>query len=244
MVWIHGGGWRSGDKRTGNNPAWVENGFAFVTINYRLSGEALFPAQIYDVKAAIRWVKANAEKYSIDPEKLIVGGSSAGGHLASLAATTAGIEELEDLSMGNAGFSSKVLGCYNQNGPFNFIEMDKFFVLDGKENFRRQSQPKSETSELIGGLITEHPEKVRMADPTTYLSVKTPPFFIVHGTEDLVVSVKSSEKFAADLRKIIGNEKVEIVLLEGAGHGSDRRFYDLEMNKRAVKFFEKYSFKQ
>ena len=242
MVWIHGGGWRSGDKRVGN-PAWVDNGFAFVTINYRLSSEALFPAQIYDVKAAIRWVKANAATYNLDPEKVIVGGSSAGGHLASLATTSAGIKELEDLTMGNAEFSSEVLGCYNQYGPINFLEMDQFFIRDGKEDFHRQLKPESETSQLMGGLITEHPEKVRLADPSVYMSEKTPPFFIVHGTVDTLVSVRSSEKLAADLRKIIGSEKVVLELLEGAGHGGDPRFNNAELNKRAVDFFKKYSFK-
>jgi len=239
MVWIHGGGWQTGDKRSGN-PAWLDNGFAFVTINYRLSGEATFPAQIYDVKAAIRWVKANAAKYSLDPDRVIVGGGSAGGHLSSLAATSGGAKELEDLSMGNAGFSSEVRGCYDLYGPINFLEMDKFHILNGKEQFQHQSQPGSATSNLIGGLITENPEKVRQADPTTYISATTPPFFIVQGSDDPTVPVKGSEKFADDLRKAIGSDKVELVVIKGAGHGGDQRFNDPELNRRAVAFFEKF----
>lgn len=111
IVAIHGGAFRMGDKADGQHTPMLEGlerGYAVVSINYRMSGEAIFPAAVYDVKAAIRWIRANAASYHFNAEKIAVWGGSAGGHLAAMAGVSGGVAELEDLSLGAAEFSSRV----------------------------------------------------------------------------------------------------------------------------------------
>ncbi|MEX2261351.1 MAG: alpha/beta hydrolase [Bryobacteraceae bacterium] len=124
VVWVHGGGWRAGSKDKPRCLSLVREGYAIVAINYRLSGEATFPSQIYDVKAAIRWVRANAKQYGFDPERIAVFGASAGGHLAALAGTSGGVKELEG-SLGNAEESSRVQAVVDWFGPTDFLQMGK-----------------------------------------------------------------------------------------------------------------------
>lgn len=244
IIWVHGGGWSHGDKRNvGGNILWSENDFAVIKINYRRSVEAPFPAAIHDVKAAIRWVKANGTKYSIDTARLLIGGSSAGGHLSSLAATSAGDKTLEDLSMGNAEYSCDVKGCFDQWGPTNFLMMDEFFEKSGMTEYKRENIASSPTSKFIGGLITEHPDRVRAADPTTYISSETPPFFIVQGIEDRIVPAGMSKKFAEDLKAAIGEKKVKLLLIPGLGHnGTDPSRLVPDLYQQAIEFFRAESF--
>ncbi len=126
VVLIHGGAFMMGDKsgEASNAAALVANGIAAVSINYRLSGEAKFPAQIEDCKAALRFLRANAAKYNLNPDKIGSWGASAGGNLSSLLGTSSGVAELEGASLGNSGFSSKVIASVDWFGPINFLTMD------------------------------------------------------------------------------------------------------------------------
>ena len=221
IISIHGGAFMSGDKADNQvlpMLTGLERGYAIISINYRLSGEAKFPAQIFDVKAAIRWVKANATKYNLDPDKHAVWGGSAGGHLASLAGTSAGVSELEDLSMGNSEYSSRVQAVVDWFGPIDFLQMDEQFVVSGKGK-PDHSLADSPESKLLGQKITEIPELVKKANPTTYISGDDPPFLIEHGTDDRLIPTKQSIDFANQLERVMGSEKVKLIILNDADHG-------------------------
>ena len=197
----------------------LRRGYAVVSINYRLSGEAIFPAQIYDVKAAVRWIRANAIQYKLNPEKIAAWGGSAGGHLSSLLGTSGDVKELEDLSMGNADYSSQVNAVVDWFGPTDFLKMDKQLKESGVKNPQVHSVPNSPESELIGKNITEAPEVVKAANPETYITTDDPPFFIQHDLIDPLVPYQQSANFAVKLQKVLENKNVTIELLPGTGHG-------------------------
>jgi len=212
IVWIHGGGWMRGNKSIGANHhalRQLDRGYAVASINYRLSREAIFPAQIHDCKAAIRWLRGNAGKYQLDPERIAVWGSSAGGHLAALLGTTAGVTELEDFSMGNAGISSRVQAVVDWFGPTDFLAMG------GNHN-----KPLSPESLLVGCPIETCPERVAKTNPINYVTETDPPFFIQHGTADRKVPVNQSEL----LYKALTNAGVPAHYspLQGVGHSLSR----------------------
>jgi acetyl esterase/lipase len=222
IVSIHGGAFKMGDKADMQVTPMLEGlkrGYAVVSINYRLSGEAIFPAQIQDVKAAIRWIKANAKQYKLNADKLATWGGSAGGHLAAMAGTTGDVKELEELSQGNEKYSSRVQAVVDWFGPINFNTMDAQFKISGKGK-TDHNEANSPESELVGKKITEATDLVKSANPATYITKDDPPFFIEHGTVDHLVPTEQSVDFAKELEKVLGKEKVTLQLLEGAGHGT------------------------
>jgi acetyl esterase/lipase len=186
LVWIHGGGWETGNRRGGFSdtfgPMLARKGFVFVSIDYRLSDQAIFPAQIHDVKAAVRWVRSNAEELGIDPERIGAWGHSAGGHLAALLGTSGGVAELEGAS-GTPGVSSRVQAVVALSPATDFLELppDWPFV-----------EPRRATEKLVGGRLEEQTELVRLANPITFIRPGTPPFLIVHGAKDGVVPVEQA----------------------------------------------------
>lgn len=220
IIAIHGGAFKFGDKRDGQlTPmlAGLKRGYAVISVNYRLSGESLFPANIMDVKAAIRWVRANAATYNLNPNKLAVWGGSAGGNLAALAGLTNKISDLEDLSQGNAGVSSQVQAVVDWFGPTDFLRMDDQLRHSGtgKPDHNEANSPESL---LMGQQITTIPEKVRLANPETYITPDDPAIFIQHGEIDPIVPVQQSIHFFEKLQVILG-DKARIKILYGAGHG-------------------------
>ena len=221
IVTVHGGAFMFGDKRDGQVKPMLEGvkrGYAVVSVNYRMSGEAKFPANINDVKAAIRWIRANAEKYHFDPDKIAIWGGSAGGNLSSLAGTSGDVKELEDLSLGNAAYSSRVQAVVDWFGPTNFLKMDEQFRETGNGT-PNHSDADSPESKVLGKKISEIPDIVKAANPETYITPDGPPFFIEHGTKDGTVPTQQSKEFYAKLVNVLGQEKVSIKLLEGAKHG-------------------------
>jgi len=221
IISIHGGAFMFGDKADEQLKPMLEglkHGYAVVSINYRLSGEALFPKNINDVKAAIRWVKANAATYKMNAKKIVVWGGSAGGNLAALAGTSGDVKELEDLSLGNANQSSRVQAVVDWFGPTNFLLMDEQLLTTGNGK-PDHSDANSPESKLMGQKITEIPAKVQLANPETYISKDDPPFLIEHGTKDQLVPTQQSINFAAKLTSVLGKENVTIHLLEDARHG-------------------------
>ena len=221
IISIHGGAFLSGDKSDAQvNPMLkgLNRGYAVISINYRLSGEALFPKNINDVKAAIRWVKANAATYKMNPDKIALWGGSAGGNLAALAGTSSNIKELEDLSLGNTNQSSRVQAVVDWFGPTNFLLMDKQLKETGN-GIPNHSDENSPESKVMGQKIIERPTKVQLGNPETYISKDDPPFLIEHGTKDQLVPTQQSVNFAAKLIPVLGKERVIIHLLEDAKHG-------------------------
>ncbi|NJD11631.1 MAG: alpha/beta hydrolase [Gemmatimonadetes bacterium] len=221
IVQIHGGAFAGGDKADSQlRPvlAALARGYAVVAINYRLSGEARFPAQIQDVKAAIRWVRANAARLGLDPARIAVWGNSAGGHLAALAGTSGGVAALDDPGLGNADQPSSVQAVVDWYGPIDFLQMDPQYRASGLGR-PDHSAATSPEGRLLGVARADARDRVAAANPETYISADDPPFQIQHGTRDPLVPTQQSEHLAAALRRVLPPERVTLQLLEGAGHG-------------------------
>ncbi|MDD3225443.1 MAG: alpha/beta hydrolase [Clostridium sp.] len=246
IVAIHGGGFLTGDKHTGEvNPELegLNRGYAVVCINYRLSKEAKWPEQIFDAKAAIRFIRANASKYKLDPKKIAVWGDSTGGNLASLLGTSGDVKTMEDLSMGNARESSRVQAVVDWFGPVNYLTMDAQNKASGikskVKNVLIHNSAKSPESKVMGKTITLVPSLVKSANPETYITADDPPFFIEHGTLDAKVPAQQSRDFAAALEKVLGKSKVDLTIFQGAGHGGSKFKTSANINK-TLDFLDKY----
>jgi acetyl esterase/lipase len=224
IVAIHGGAFMFGDKRDKQLVPMLEGlkrSYAVVSINYRMSGEARFPALIHDVKAAICWMRANARTYLFDPDRIATWGGSAGGYLSLMAGVSAGIPELDDFSLGNPGQSSRVQAVVDWFGPTDFLKMDEQLAESGMapDEQAAHNGANSPESLLLGQKITEVPNLVHMANPENYISPGAPPFFIQHGDRDNTVPHQQSVHMAARLVAVLGPESVTLELLKGAGHG-------------------------
>jgi acetyl esterase/lipase len=248
IVYVHGGGFRQGDKSQpydrGIVAALVADGYAVASVNYRLSGEAPFPAAPQDVKAAIRWLRANAALYHLDPNKFGIWGDSAGGNLASLMATSCGDSYLEG-NLGNAGESSCVQALVDFYGNMSFLLMDQDFANSGitcPTNPETHHLPTSAESEYIsddGDSVFNHKALARLADPITYISGDEPPTFIQHGTADCTVPQEQSQRFYDNLVTKIDPTTVSIGFLSGAIHG-DPAFYTSSNLALVVAFLDQY----
>ena len=210
--------------------ALVESGqFVGASIGYRLSGEAIWPAQIHDCKAAIRWLRAHAEEFGFDPDRIAVMGSSAGGHLVAMLGTSGDISGLEGTLGKHTDVSSRVQCVIDEYGPTNFLTMNDF---PGRMNHLAADSPESR---LLGQQITEVPHLVREASPVTYVSKDDPPFLIIHGTDDPLVPYQQSVVFAESLKQV----GVPVILqrVENGEHGG---FGSEEIRVRTRMFLEKH----
>jgi acetyl esterase/lipase len=242
IVSIHGGAWMFGDKGDIMNLHFLEglkSGFAVVCVNYRLSGEAQFPKQIYDCKAAVRFLRAHAEEYHLDVERVAAWGASAGAHLAALLGTSRKVRKLEDFAMGNPRFSSAVHAVVDWYGPTeNFLKMDEQLIASGMGE-PDHSSPESPESLLLGRPITEVPDLVRFASPMTYIKANIPPFLIQHGLKDEIVPVQQSLNFAAEIERGAGPKRVTLEILNDATHG-DPLFETPQNVSRVLDFIEQH----
>jgi acetyl esterase/lipase len=244
IIAIHGGAFMGCDKADLQVLPMLEGlkrGYAVVSINYRMSGEAKFPALVQDAKAAVRWVRANATQYKFNPQRIASWGGSAGGYLSNMLGISAGISELEDLSLGNADQPCNVQTVVAWYAPANFLKMDEHLAASGllaPPGFRH-NEADSPESLLLGQLITEIPEKVKAANPETYIRPGAPPFLLQHGTKDPVVPVQQSIEFAEKLRPILGEDNITLELLEGAEH-ADVRFETPENVSRVLDFLDSH----
>lgn len=238
IIAIHGGAFMMGDKTGGDVAPMLEAvnyGYVVISIDYRLSKEAIFPAAINDVKAAIRFVKAHADEYQINPDKIAVWGDSAGGNLAALAGTSGDDASLNGDSQDNLTFSSSVAAVVDWFGPINFLLMDEQFVNAGiTPKMGNTSSNTSPESQYIGGNITQNVSIVEQANPETYISANDPYFFIQHGSADQNVPTQQSIDFAAKLEAVLGSDKVKFEILEGASHGGSQ----FETSENIVKVIE------
>ena len=237
FVWIHGGAFLGGDKA---NIFWTpvsslaQRGYAVASINYRLSGQATFPALVQDAKAAIRWLRANAIRYEIKADRIVVGGESAGGYLSAMLGTTGGISALEDLTLGNPGQSSRVQGVVDFFGPTDFLQMDAGVPRSCRQPMVHNA-PQSPESRLLGCNIGDCPDKVKTANPITYVTRDDPPFLILHGMGDCLVAPNQSRLLHEALRA--AGVRSALHLLPDLAH-ADKRFISPE-NERFVDDFLK-----
>ena len=234
VVWVHGGAWLGGDKRGGPFLRLANKGYVLASVNYRLSQEAIFPAQIHDCKAAIRFLRANADRYGVDPDRIGVWGSSAGGHLVALLGTTGDAKEIEGDVGDHDAVSSRVQAVVDWFGPTDLTLMGK---QSGPESKMDHDAPTSPESKLVGGPIQERKELARTANPITYVTRDDPPFLIMHGDKDPLVPWRQSE-ILRDALKAAGVD-VAYHLQPGAGHSLPgpemlamvERFFDAKLKR-------------
>ena len=233
---IHGGAFMGCDKSDAQVLPMLEGlkrGYAVVAVNYRLSWEAIFPALVQDVKAAVRWIRANAQQYHFDSHRIAAWGGSAGGYLASMLGTSAEVAELEDLSLGNPDQPSNVQAVVDWFGPTNFLKMDEQLTASGlaPAEGTQHNGANSPESLLLGAKITDIPEKVSTANPETYIRQDAPYFLLQHGTKDPTVPVQQSIEFAAKLRQLCGEDQVTLNLIMNAEHADPRFETPQNVNK-------------
>jgi acetyl esterase/lipase len=242
IIWLHGGGWRLGDRRLAPDLSryFASRGFAMASIDYRLSTEAIFPAQLHDVRAAIRWLRAHADKYGLDGRQIGLWGSSAGGHLAALAGLI-GSSVLEGEAVEHPDQPADVQAVVDGYGPVDFLQIDPHRDLAGPPSddpesiqlppSKRSVDPDSFESLLIGAPIGERPDLVRAASPLTYARPGAPPFLILHGLSDTAVPAHQSELLYTALAA--HRNDVTLYLVAGLGHGFLNR-NDFDRTPRAV----------
>ncbi len=244
IIWIHGGafmGCDKGDLQVLPSLESLKRGYAVVAINYRPSLEAKYPAQVYDSKAAVRWVRANTQRYHFNPSRIAAWGSSSGAYLAIMLGTSSGVATLEDLTMGNPDKPSNVQAVVAWFGPTDFLKMDEQLAESGLNSppGMEHNGKHSPESMLFGHKITEIPEKVEAANPITYIRENTPPFFIQHGTKDAVVPVQQSIGLTAKLKEVLENRLVQLELIEEAEH-ADPKFETPENVNKVLIFLDKH----
>lgn len=232
IAFIHGGGWKNGDKRgcLRRVATLVESGeFVGASIGYRLTDEAIWPAQIHDCKAAIRWLRVHAEEFGFDPDRIAVMGSSAGGHLVAMLGTSGEVKKLDGNLGDHSGVSSRVNCVIDEYGPTNFLTMNDF---PGTMDHLAADSPESK---LLGQQITKVPELVSEASPVTHVTKDDPPILIIHGTNDPLVPYQQSVVFTEALNAV----GVPVILqrIENGEHGG---FGSDEVNARTKAFLEKY----
>ena len=221
VLFLHGGGWRLG-TRSVFCPTWrdwhpdpferlVAEGFAVASVDYRLSGEAVFPAQLQDVTAALRWLRTRADELGVDAERVVAWGESAGGHLAALLGLTAGRSDLDDLAGGDP--VAPVAGVVDWYGPANLLTLQDQARADA---IARSDAPDSRESLLIGAALPEAPGLARQASPVTYVHAAAPPFHLAHGADDRFVPAGQSRELAAALRA--AGVAVDLTIVPGADH--------------------------
>ena len=232
IVYIHGGAWLGGDRSGGHGrlAGYVADGeYAAVSVGYRLTSEKIWPAQIHDCKAAIRWIRANARKYNLDPDRIGVVGESAGGHLVAMLGASGGVKDLEGDLGPHKGVSSRVQCVVDLFGPAEILAMQ------GAGSKMDHDGPNSPEGKLVGGRVKEKKEVAIAASPVTYVAPDNPPFLIIHGNKDPLVPYNQSERLYAALKKV----KVEcyFVTVDGGGHGG---FRNPEVRNRERQFFDKH----
>ncbi|MDX1680144.1 MAG: alpha/beta hydrolase [Akkermansiaceae bacterium] len=210
VVYIHGGGWSSGNRKS-HGMSWLNHhGYAVACIEYRMGREAPFPAQIHDCKGALRWLRAHQDTYGYDASKVVVAGMSAGGHLATLMGTTNGDQALEGTTAGHPGQSSRIQGVINYFGPSDFILRSK----NQPDKTERRSGP---VFQLLGGPVKSNLDPARLASPVTHISEGDPPLLILHGSEDRQVLLNQSQHLLE--RYQAQGLKAQLHVENGAGHG-------------------------
>jgi acetyl esterase/lipase len=217
-IWTGGSAWMADTgKNTAGGVALQLNpaGFAVAGVSIRSTSQVQFPGQLHDIKAAIRWLRANAAKYNLDPDRIAMMGDSSGGWTTAMAAMTGDVPELEG-SVGTTGVSSAVQAAIAFYPPTNFLTMDAWAIRKCGENncHDRESSPESR---LVGCAIQTCPEKVQAANPARYISAADPPIIILHGDSDPLVPHNQGEQLYMALNKAC--KEAVFISLPKAGHG-------------------------
>lgn len=228
ILYIHGGAFRAGSHQGRTHLHTAQRGYFSASVEYRLSGEAHWPAQAHDVKAAVRWLRAHADEYGIDPERIGVWGHSAGACLSMLLGTTGDVPELEG-DEGATGVSSRVQCVVSYFGLSDFV------ALTTQESAQDHSSVTSPEGALFGADIADVLETARFASPLTHVSADDPPFLLLHGQRDPLLPWRQSEALHEALSA--AGVPSELVLLPEAGHGGDG-WDDPELEERVARYWD------
>jgi acetyl esterase/lipase len=230
IVFIHGGGWEGGHRKdVGGIANYLVGraGFAVASVGYRLTDEGIWPSQIHDCKAALRWLGKHADELGYDASKMGLFGISAGGHLVSLLGTSQGVVDLEG-DLGEKAKAPAITCVANYCGPANFLTFpDKGSVI--KEN-----EPKGPIAKLFGGPMKDKLNLAKQASPITYVDKADPPFLHIHGTKDNLVPYAQVKEFDAALEK--AGVRSDILTGEGGGHV----FFSEDLMSKLASFFKHY----
>ncbi len=226
VLWIQGHRWIRGSKEQRPPVNLMAEGYIIVSIDYRLSGEAAFPAQIEDCKAAVRWLRAHAATYHLDPDHIGAWGHSAGGHLAALLGTSGGVAELEG-DGDNSTFSSRVQAVCDMSGPTDLLRLVS-------ETQGSSDRAKSTIEQFLGGSLEQNKAKAIAASPISYISKDDPPFLVIHGENDLSIPVSQGEVFVEKLKAAGVDATLDVA--EGRGHGVGGPAFASEITS----FFDKH----
>ncbi|MBI4500775.1 MAG: alpha/beta hydrolase [Gemmatimonadetes bacterium] len=226
LVWVHGGAWWRGSK---DEPpvAFVSSGFALASVEYRLSGEARFPAQIFDIKAAVRFLRAKATTYGYRVDRIAIGGESAGAHLAALVGVSNGEKELEGSVGTNLTESSSVQAILDYYGASNL------------QTILPQSTPWGLSvrvpalQKLLGAHPDSRPALAKLASPVTHVDDGDPPLLLYHGDQDPQMPINQAHELQGVYEQ--HHLKVYFDVLHGGVHG-DTAFYDQPHTERAARF--------
>ena len=236
IVFIHGGAFIGGQRRDfqiGHVIDGILRGYAVVSVGYRLADEARFPDAVFDVKAAVRFLRANAEKYHLDPNRFCAAGASAGGYFAAMLAATEGIDAFEDPAMGNAEYSSAVQAVIGLFGVYDLFWQSQF--TEDAEPEPGMPKMGNWTDVFMGLNCRGREGLMKLAWPGSYVRPNCPPFLLQAGTGDEIVPYENSIQFAKRINDVCGEGRAVIELFEGCAHG-DIRFSEKENLDRMYAF--------
>ncbi|MEE2827148.1 MAG: alpha/beta hydrolase fold domain-containing protein [Planctomycetota bacterium] len=229
LIFVHGGAWKGGDKRSAPIEEFIDRGFAVASLNYRLSQHAIYPAQIEDCQAAVRWLRDHAGEYQIDPHRFGAFGKSAGGHLVCLLGTRG------ERATPGTNISSRVQAVCSWYGPTELLSMNRQSGPDSQIDHDAENSPESR---LVGGPLQENSELARAASPLHHVTADDAPFLLMHGKRDRLVPWQQSEKLHQKLES--AGISSELMIIEGAGHGFDHR----QQLPGVIQFFEQQLIKE
>jgi acetyl esterase/lipase len=219
IVYVHGGAWRAGSKSDVPIAKLLDQGFAIASVDYRLSTEAPFPAQVHDIKAAIRFLRAKSALFHINTQRIAIIGSSAGGHLAALVGVTNGNAELEGSLGEHLSQSSDVQAIVSLFGASNL----QTILSQSTEFGLKMRVPALQL--LLGGQPSEKPELAKLASPVAHLEKNDPPLLLIHGDADPQMPPQQSEELAKAYEAL--KLPVQFIMIKGGKHGG-KEFYDAE----------------
>ena len=230
VICIHGGGFRAGTRESFNSLCLqlAERGYVAVTVSYRLAPKYQFPAAVYDVKAAVRWMRANAEKYQIDPDRIGTTGGSAGGHLAQFLGVTSGVKKFEG-DGGNAEYSSSVKCVVNFYGPSDFTK-----------SYDASVDAKDVLPLFLGGNLQQERHRHIESSPLYWVTPEAAPTLFVHGTKDAYVAHEQAEWIVERMKA--ADVEATLMTIEDGDHGFRTSSPDVKekIEKARFEFFDRH----
>lgn len=235
VIWVHGGAWRAGSRSRVPITRLLKHGLAIASIDYRLSGDAPFPAQAHDINLAIDYLRLHAQELGLDPERFAIAGSSAGGHLAVLIGVSHGVDALSAPKQHPP--ATNAARTNPQSPPLKAIV--SFFGASNLQTILQQSTPHGlgvripALQLLLRGQPDQNPELARLASPVSHIDHNDPPLLLLHGDQDPQMPINQSHELEGAYNEVDG--KVYFDVVHGGAHGGNRFFTEAQLD-RVAKF--------